>query len=113
MSRYKLIAFDMDGTLLNSKKEIDKETLDAIKRASNEGKIVALSLNDAPFGGSFMYCILYFIQLIILYIGLNNTIGFFKTHYIIIWQFTLTVFFLIIRFSCNHINIIILLLCKP
>ena len=44
------------------------------------------------FGGSFRYYILYFIQPIILYIGLNNTIGFFKTHYIIIWQFTPTVF---------------------
>ena len=44
------------------------------------------------FGGSFRYYILYFIQSIILYIGLNNTIGFFKTHYIIIWQFTPTVF---------------------
>ena len=43
MSRYKLIAFDMDGTLLNSKKEIDPETLEAIKRASEAGKIVALS----------------------------------------------------------------------
>ena len=43
MSRYKLIAFDMDGTLLNSKKEIDPETLGAIKRASEAGKIVALS----------------------------------------------------------------------
>ncbi len=44
------------------------------------------------FGGSFRHYILYFIQPIILYIGLNNTIGFFKTHYIIIWQFTPTVF---------------------
>ena len=43
-------------------------------------------------GGSFRYYILYFIQSIILYIGLNNTIGFLKTHYIIIWQFTPTVF---------------------
>ena len=44
------------------------------------------------FGGSFRYYILYFIQTIILYIGLNNTIVFFKTRYIIIWQFTPTVF---------------------
>lgn len=43
MSRYKLIAFDMDGTLLNSKKEIDKETLDAIKKADAAGKTVCLS----------------------------------------------------------------------
>lgn len=43
MSRYKLIAFDMDGTLLNSQKKIDSETLEAIKRADEAGKIVALS----------------------------------------------------------------------
>lgn len=43
MSRYKLIAFDMDGTLLNSHKQIDPETLMAIKRADEAGKIIALS----------------------------------------------------------------------
>lgn len=43
MERYKLIAFDMDGTLLNSVKKIDSVTLNAIKEASLAGKIVALS----------------------------------------------------------------------
>lgn len=43
MSRYKLIAFDMDGTLLNSQKQIDKETLRAIRMAAEAGKTVALS----------------------------------------------------------------------
>ena len=43
MSRYRLIAFDMDGTLLDSQKQIDPYTLEAIKRADEAGKIVALS----------------------------------------------------------------------
>lgn len=43
MSKYDLIAFDMDGTLLNSKKEIDSSTKDAIKRAIKAGKHVAIS----------------------------------------------------------------------
>lgn len=38
-----MIAFDMDGTLLNSHKQIDRETLMAIKRADEAGKIIALS----------------------------------------------------------------------
>lgn len=43
MSQYKLIALDMDGTLLNSKKEISKKNLEMIERAFAEGKQVALS----------------------------------------------------------------------
>ena len=43
MSKYKLIAFDMDGTLLNSRKQIDPETLMAIEKADEAGKIIALS----------------------------------------------------------------------
>ena len=43
MSTYKLIAFDMDGTLLNSKKEISAATLAAIKKAHDAGKIIALN----------------------------------------------------------------------
>lgn len=43
MGKYKLIAFDMDGTLLNSTKQIDPETLQAIKKADEAGKIVSLS----------------------------------------------------------------------
>lgn len=39
---YKLIAFDMDGTLLNSRKEISPRTMEAIARAASAGKTVAL-----------------------------------------------------------------------
>ncbi len=38
MNNYQLIAFDMDGTLLNSDKQISPETLNAIKRAGDAGK---------------------------------------------------------------------------
>lgn len=40
---YQLAAFDMDGTLLNSKKEMSAKTVDAISRALKAGKKVALS----------------------------------------------------------------------
>lgn len=40
---YELIAFDMDGTLLNSSKEISEENLKAIREAYNAGKTIALS----------------------------------------------------------------------
>lgn len=43
MSKYKLIALDMDGTLLDSQKRIGDLTLEAIERATSIGKIVAIS----------------------------------------------------------------------
>ena len=43
MSEYDLIAFDMDGTLLNSEKQISKDTLDMISLAEANGKVVCLS----------------------------------------------------------------------
>lgn len=43
MSKYKLIAFDMDGTLLNSKKEITPKTLEMIDKAFDCGKEVIFS----------------------------------------------------------------------
>ena len=43
MSTYKLIAFDMDGTLLNSGKQISAATLAAIEKAHDAGKIIVLS----------------------------------------------------------------------
>lgn len=43
MSKYKVIAFDMDGTLLNSRKQISEHTLEAINRAFDAGKEVILS----------------------------------------------------------------------
>lgn len=43
MNSYDLIAFDMDGTLLNSDKEIQKDSLTAIHDATQKGKTVVLS----------------------------------------------------------------------
>lgn len=43
MNRYDLIAFDMDGTLLDSNHQITQNSLDAIDTAVNAGKIVILS----------------------------------------------------------------------
>lgn len=40
---YKLIAFDIDGTLLNSNKQISKKTQEAIARAVAHNKIVILN----------------------------------------------------------------------
>ena len=40
---YRLIAFDMDGTLLNSGKKISQHTIDAIEQAFAAGKEVVLS----------------------------------------------------------------------
>lgn len=42
MQIYKLISFDMDGTLLNSKKNISENTILAIQKASKMGKFVVL-----------------------------------------------------------------------
>ena len=42
MSNYKLIALDMDGTLLNSRKEITEGNLLALEKAAKAGKIIAL-----------------------------------------------------------------------
>ena len=43
MSQYKLLALDMDGTLLNSKKEITEHTYQALERANEAGCQVCLS----------------------------------------------------------------------
>lgn len=48
MSQYKLIAFDMDGTLLDSEKKITPKTVKAIKKATDEGKIVILNTGRCP-----------------------------------------------------------------
>ncbi|WP_432629526.1 Cof-type HAD-IIB family hydrolase [Brotaphodocola sp.] len=45
---YDLIAFDMDGTLLNSEKQISERTLKAIDRAVEAGKIVILNTGRGP-----------------------------------------------------------------
>lgn len=43
MGKYKLIAFDMDGTLLNSRKQISDTTKKMLRQAAETGKIVVLS----------------------------------------------------------------------
>lgn len=43
MSNYDLIAFDMDGTLLDSNKQIRQDSLEMIEKAVNAGKVVTLS----------------------------------------------------------------------
>ena len=45
---YKLIAFDMDGTLLNSNKQIWKKTQESITRAVEHNKIVILNTGRNP-----------------------------------------------------------------
>lgn len=45
---YRLIAFDMDGTLLNTRKQISERTADAIARAAEAGKVVAFCTGRAP-----------------------------------------------------------------
>lgn len=48
MSSYKLIAFDMDGTLLNSEKKISRRNLDMIQKAIAAGKEVILNTGRCP-----------------------------------------------------------------
>lgn len=43
MSKYSLIAFDMDGTLLDSQKHIRQDSIKAISDAGAAGKVIALS----------------------------------------------------------------------
>ncbi len=45
---YRLIAFDMDRTLLNSRKLVSERTKDAIARAAATGKIVAYCTGRSP-----------------------------------------------------------------
>ena len=42
MSKYKLIAFDMDGTLLDTKKQLPQANVDAINKAAAAGATIAL-----------------------------------------------------------------------
>ena len=43
MSFYKMIAIDIDGTLLNSKSELTKKTIDILKEASDRGVYIVLT----------------------------------------------------------------------
>lgn len=45
---YKLVAFDMDGTLLNSEKKISDKTVEAINKAIEAGKTVILNTGRCP-----------------------------------------------------------------
>ena len=45
---YDLIAFDMDGTLLDTKKRVLPSTLEAIRAATNAGKVVAIATGRSP-----------------------------------------------------------------
>ena len=45
---YSLIAFDMDGTLLNSKEEISERNIKAIRKAAAMGKVVAFCTGRSP-----------------------------------------------------------------
>lgn len=51
---YKILATDMDGTLLNSKKEVTKETFDAIQEAKKQGKKIVLA-TGRPLPGVVPY----------------------------------------------------------
>ena len=55
MSMYKLIAVDMDGTLLNDNKEITKPTLFAIHELIKKGYIFCIS-TGRPYYGVKPYC---------------------------------------------------------
>lgn len=48
MSQYKLIGFDMDGTLLNSQKKISTKSIKAIEKAIQAGKIVIFNTGRCP-----------------------------------------------------------------
>ncbi len=43
MNKYKLIAFDMDGTLLDSNKQIRQDSIDAMKLAADNGKYICIA----------------------------------------------------------------------
>ena len=47
MSKYKLAALDMDGTLLNSQKNITPSTIETIKKALKLNKYIVLSTGRA------------------------------------------------------------------
>lgn len=51
---YKLLALDIDGTLLNSKGEISDSTVEAIKRAQNKKVMVTIS-TGRPIQGVYKY----------------------------------------------------------
>ncbi|MBE6687704.1 MAG: Cof-type HAD-IIB family hydrolase [Ruminococcaceae bacterium] len=65
MSEYKIVASDLDGTLLNSKSEITKENIDAINKLCQKGIFFVPStgrtLSEIPSDIKNLSCIRYFI----------------------------------------------------
>lgn len=51
---YKILATDMDGTLLNNEKKVTKEVFDAVQNAKKEGKKIVLS-TGRPLPGVIRY----------------------------------------------------------
>ena len=51
-TKYRLIAFDVDGTLVNSRKELTPAVKDAVRKAVSLGKHVILSTGKTPHEGS-------------------------------------------------------------
>lgn len=52
--KYKVLAFDIDGTLTNSRKEIEDSTKEAILRAADEGAIIVIA-TGRPKKGAINY----------------------------------------------------------
>ena len=50
MMKYKVLAFDIDGTLTNSRKEITPETRAAILRAADMGCTIVIATGRPPQG---------------------------------------------------------------
>ena len=54
MTNYKLLAVDMDGTLLNSQRSITPQTVAAIKRLAGQGVLFIIS-TGRPIQGVYKY----------------------------------------------------------
>ncbi len=50
---YKLVCLDLDGTLLNSERKIDEETLQYLRKLSEEGVHIAIATGRAAFDAKY------------------------------------------------------------
>jgi Cof subfamily protein (haloacid dehalogenase superfamily) len=66
---YKLLALDLDGTVLNSKKEIDKETIEAIHEYKQHGGSVVICSGRSPLSTKWISKTLELSEPIIAYNG--------------------------------------------
>ena len=68
--KYKLIAFDLDGTLLDGRKQVSPENLRALEAAAESGAVVAAAtgriiggipeeIRSLPFLRYYISCLLY------------------------------------------------------